>query len=836
MVLMLPWQDDNALFFKLAHISDAAGYLGRGLLGEGPYKYTAFWYYPIYKFFGFNTYAYFAYTLFLYGLATLVVYKVFSEVLGKPVGKLAGFLFACGYVASDGFIRLYNSAATSLSIILIAFILYTYEKLKKEKRLLWYLSALAAYWLAVETARYRNHYLIAIPFLLEVGVFLSSKYGLKKKIIGLVLRLTPFFAIFRYYFLVTGDSRSSQVKEFLLSFGRGEWYRLYGFLATVTNLVILDWLTRFLDGFTRPYLVTVILLLIVGLAVLILNPKKRRWIGLGGLFIGGWIIISRKIFINPVLNLSSFELVKTLLGGLLIVLFILGNRWISTKRRFLYFLLGGWALINLIAYSAYMPTVVYETQNRFLAHSFFALVGLLALLVENKKKWFLPVVFWGLGNLLFSIKTQNNILKTRIFPVVSFYQQLKNAVPNLSKGDVLYIDVADNMRVPFSHAFSVAQMPEETALAWRYGVDRYDIRLVTTYDDLQKLLKIGFITDTDNQPIKMGNIYTFFYSDKGLINTTDLFNHGSQVRGVNFKVLTNDGKTAITFFEPLVSVLPTTLNLTLSGTLKKFEPSGLVTIDKKTQDLAFDYQRAKKTFLGSSVKTTNYWRDYVPKNLNDGRLDTAWQADRVLWDQAGVDGGAVMAFKLQRKLDINRLVWVNAFANNSPTEYVIEVSGDGIFWKEAKKVNSQRRLESGEMKIEEFAQLETQFIRMRITKTLNNDSPGVAEVWVVPSEYEDLDIVMAEKYLKAPLDYVSDEIRYKEILSQMKYQGSVKYFWRNNKTNSYVSTDANWFALTFNGVDTSVEIDIPAGGTATDSLILESVEIPGNVEIFQIKL
>jgi len=125
---------------------------------------------------------------------------------------------------------------------------------------------------------------------------------------------------------------------------------------------------------------------------------------------------------------------------------------------------------------------------------------------------------------------------------------------------------------------------------------------------------------------------------------------------------------------------------------------------------------------------------------------------------------------------------------------------------------------------------------MRITKTLNNDSPGVAEVWVVPSEYEDLDIVMAEKYLKAPLDYVSDEIRYKEILSQMKYQGSVKYFWRNNKTNSYVSTDANWFALTFNGVDTSVEIDIPAGGTATDSLILESVEIPGNVEIFQIKL
>src|SRR5437762_3518169 len=30
---MQPWQDDNALMFKLNHIEDAAGFLGKGLIG-----------------------------------------------------------------------------------------------------------------------------------------------------------------------------------------------------------------------------------------------------------------------------------------------------------------------------------------------------------------------------------------------------------------------------------------------------------------------------------------------------------------------------------------------------------------------------------------------------------------------------------------------------------------------------------------------------------------------------------------------------------------------------------------------------------------------------------
>src|SRR3989344_33302 len=100
-LFMQPWQDDNALFFKLANIKEPAGYLGRGLFGEGPYKYTAFFYYPLYKIFGFNTYAFFSESLIFYFLAALCIYKLFSEIISKPAGRVAGTLFAAGYVAAD---------------------------------------------------------------------------------------------------------------------------------------------------------------------------------------------------------------------------------------------------------------------------------------------------------------------------------------------------------------------------------------------------------------------------------------------------------------------------------------------------------------------------------------------------------------------------------------------------------------------------------------------------------------------------------------------------------------------------------------------------------------
>ena len=48
------YRDANAIFFKLSHMNERTGYLGTGLLGEGPYKFSATPYWFVYKIFGYN--------------------------------------------------------------------------------------------------------------------------------------------------------------------------------------------------------------------------------------------------------------------------------------------------------------------------------------------------------------------------------------------------------------------------------------------------------------------------------------------------------------------------------------------------------------------------------------------------------------------------------------------------------------------------------------------------------------------------------------------------------------------------------------------------------------
>ena len=169
---MQPWEDDNALFVKLGNINDRVGYFGAGPLGEGVYKYAAVPFIPIYHFFGYNTYAYFSLLLILYILATIVVYKVFSYILGNTASKISGFLFAAGYITSDSFWRMANSATTSVSIILISLFIYFYYKYHKLEKINYYFFSLLVFFLAIQYSVVRDHYLFAVAFAFEL-IFLT---------------------------------------------------------------------------------------------------------------------------------------------------------------------------------------------------------------------------------------------------------------------------------------------------------------------------------------------------------------------------------------------------------------------------------------------------------------------------------------------------------------------------------------------------------------------------------------------------------------------------------------------------------------------------------------
>src|SRR3989344_150521 len=119
------WEDDHALFFKLAHLKEGAGYFGPGPFGTGIYRYAAVPFIPIYYLFGYFVPAYFGLILLLYLITTIVIYKVFSTVISETAGKVASFMYGAGYIVSDGVWRMANSSTTSISIILANLFLFS---------------------------------------------------------------------------------------------------------------------------------------------------------------------------------------------------------------------------------------------------------------------------------------------------------------------------------------------------------------------------------------------------------------------------------------------------------------------------------------------------------------------------------------------------------------------------------------------------------------------------------------------------------------------------------------------------------------------------------------
>lgn len=809
LLLMFPWQDDHALMFKLANIAGKAGYLGPGIFGDGAYKYTAAFYYPVYLLFGFNVPIYFLESLIFYFLAAFAVYKVFSEVLNEKVGRLAGFLFAAGYIAADGFIRLYNSVGTSLSVILISCMLYSYWEFYRKLKARWYFLALLFYFLAVELIRYRTHYLIAVVVAFEL-LFLAFRKPVLKSALNSLIRLVPFGYIFYRYFIIGGDSRSGRVGELVTGILRGEFYKFYSLAASLANLVLPDWLSQKLIARIPNFVLS--------------------WFATG-------------VFSVPVLNLTPQDTAIPFLGIALVILGIFVFFKIKENQK-IYLLLLLWIIFNILSYAAYEPNVAHETTGRFLAHSFFALTGLLAILAMKKKWVYLLVIFWGIGNLVNSYQLERKIVNERSGPAKSFYGELRNAVPKLNKGDVLYFDVADEARQAFADSFSVAQMPEETAIAWQYGIDRYDIRRVTEFNALTSLMKAGVITDINSQPVKIGHVYSFFYSKDGLVNTTAQLQLGlggrQKIKEVQWTTKKNGDEVLIDLTNPITSVTPVNLTLEIQATAPNLGEINFPYITNQSlakneiasngslATLAFDYQRQKNAFVKNTRSSaSSFWKDNVAANLADGQKDTFWRADRVLWSKEG----AFFTLDLGKMTTFDRFVWLNGYAADSPTEYEIEVSGDGQSWRSVARVSANLRIEPETYQVVTFDPISARFVKMRILNTLDHDSASIAEAWVVSAIFSRLDIKQAEEFLSTPLGFVPDAQRFLSTLSAMDYTGLVQISWLGDKSESWQTGETAILNLKYDGVLRTYNLQLPPGGTKINQLKLSQKQIPGIIEI-----
>lgn len=860
---MYVWQDDNALFFKLANIEGPAGFLGVGPFGEGAYRYTATPYIPIYQIFGFNTFYYFLSTLIIYFISTFVVYKIFKNIFDKRSGMLAGFLYGCGYIASDGFIRLFNSIATSVSIILISLLLYFYWKFEKTSKNIYYFLSLIIFFLATDLVRARTHYLVSIVVVFEL-LFLTFK----KRPVGFfysILRLIPFLYIFYRYFVLGADERSNSVKNLIISILHGNISQSYSFFSSLANLIFPDWITTFLFNLQLtitniiPGIPVILLISFIGILLIqyLIFRKNKRGILIILFFILisiFWAVFYNDIFRTSLLNLSPQQMYVVFFGGIGLVLLVSGLFAVSQKKLYVLFLT--WIILNLGAYSAYSPTVAFESVNRYLSHSFFALIGFFTLVtfsVKNKKILYLIFIIWGLGNLLSAVFYQNTIVRNRSNPPREFYSRLLDFHPQAKKGEVFYFDVAGNARDYFKDAFSVAQMPETTALAWRYGIDRYDIKMFTQFNALSEAVS------KDN--ISLNNIYTFFYSKDGLIDTTEQFRkltnevistkdlianfpYSSQVRTKSQSsedILTQQDIT-INLDEPISSIFPQELILDIKATridslnLKPpfvFETysGNQIYKDPTLRKLAFEYKNYKQQILTFSKYTSSSeWKERTTDKLHDGDPETFWQADRVLWGRYG----AQFVINLPIMEDLSGFAWINGYASNTPINYLIDTSEDGTTWQIGTLVSSKYRIETKDPQIIKFNPRKAKYIRMQVYKTLSGDSPEVSEAWPITSHTKNLDILQAENFFISPYSYIPDISAWNQI-NKLSNFGMAKIYWKGNGNDGWISSNKSVLNINFDGRRHKYSLIIPAGGTFLDTLNISEISVPGNLQVFSIK-
>lgn len=863
------WQDDNAVVFKFTHLYEDAGYLGKGVWGEGAYRYTVASYLPIFHLFGYNPLPYFAWAFMFLAINVLAVYFFFRVVLEDKIkAGIAGFIYAAGYIASDGFIRMFNSVLTSLSVVFVCGTIGLYYKFFQTNRLIWYFLSVLAYYLAIEVGYIRTHFLILVIIAAEFIFFFGrSLPTLKKSLIYfffILLRLSPFVWLFYKWYLINADNRSGQVMVLFNSLLKGEFYNTYSFFATLGNMLLAnEVLPVYMDiifGISKiPFTETRVAAgMGIILAVIFVSLMKFRILSLklGVCFMVLLLLVftkSRQIFSFSGLIGGMNEKIA-LYAGIAFLILCFSLIW-SLPHKKLSLLFFFWMVFNLAAYGAYIPIYAYPSDNRYLLQSFIPLIGLLSLWsysiwekMKPSKFAFVPVaivLLYGAMNLYSSVSWQQKILAHRSLPSKRFFTELKQYVPNFPKNSIFYFYIPDKpfAKVHYDNGFSVAQMPEETAIAWRYGLDRYDFSLVNSFIDLK--------TKMAHKNIPIEYVYAFVANPDQLVNVTDelrkLLKEGSSVEEkmnltseVKFSGQNQLGLNPINIYPKNVSSLaPLKITLSVKGIaftpkdnsypLYFGESQGSIS-DSKLRMHYLDFRNWRDNFYKTAkVAASTSWRSYTPELMLDKDPQTFWEADRVAWD----DRNQGFTVDLGQVISVGGIFYKNGPASLTPTRFEILTSIDGNNFTLIKTVDADITQKEKMQKIV-FDSTQARFIKITFRETQYKDAPGVSEIEIIPDAFKDIDPLLAENFFRTPFSRVNSLKEWQEILNRFWDNGLVEISWKTDFSERTITTVSSIIPLAYDGQERLVTIEIPAGGEKLEHVKITPLTIPGTLTVSKV--
>lgn len=666
---MYIWQDDNAIMFKLQHLSEGMGNLGTGIFDRNtPYRGVMVPLVPLYYLFGLEPVGYFATGLIVYFLATLIVYFLSKELSDDHQLALgAALIFAAGYVGGETLWRIYNSIHTVLNIIFISLSLLFYTKFIKKGSVIKYLLSLLFFWIAMETGYVRAH---GIIFLI-----LSLEFIFNFKIIKSFFKVLPFSYLYYIYYLQTNAS-SGPVRSFMNKiFIEGNIELVLAPFITLKNIIIPDVIN-----------VPDWLFLLVLFALLIFKRSKLLWFS---------VVFMMQSYLVPYVHNQ-------------------GQIFASLHR---------YVILSLVGLSLFYS----ELFKKFFSH---------------KKAFYIAIFLIVISHLYLIDKEQLRIVEHIGKPTRKFFSQLKEELPTLPKNSAIYFEVADDPESnnQFYNFFGVGSMPETTAIAIYYGVDRYDLYLPATFNELLSLLK--------NKKTDQDKIFTFYYDAfKGLTNTTDL-TRKSLFGDKKEQEIKNLSNIDYDFSAPLF--LKLTLNSEVDETKINYNKASKINLINY-----FKYFESRKSYYSEVIATaSSQWKYQEVSNLTDNSQDTSWMAHRGDWHYNRKES---IWMDLKNVKNIGAIKLTTRTKGKSPSDYKYFCSIDGITWKvlDHYYINTSKDYQPV---VNKFVNSDCRFVRMDIKNTSGEDEPQLSELEVIESEYRNLDLDQAIKVLQDPFSYLkSDE-------------------------------------------------------------------------------
>lgn len=417
---------------------------------------------------------------------------------------------------------------------------------------------------------------------------------------------------------------------------------------------------------------------------------------------------------------------------------------IKKKSRVMWYAIG-FTLASFMVYIAHDPTRIITTTHRYSTIPFVGIALFLGVFLEkifnNERKYVLASVALILFNVVqmnvYSVKN----LKERNIPTRRFYETLKKQVPTLPKGSALLFDVKDDSesRRLFSEFFGVGSMPEMTAIAWQYEIDRYDLYLPENFVELLSLVKNG--------KVEKDKIFTFYYdAGQGLVNTTGVTRR-ALFGGVREELFfTGLSDLNVDFSSPLELKLKITTRL---------NEERMGSQERKILDYEnyLNYLDSRSSYYRSvSASASSEWKYQEVRNIVDQEVDTTWMSDRFEWHDISA---AEVILDLGWERDIGAAKMVYTSPDRVPMKFSYRCSINGSLWTDLEGYSEVPSVESGFI-ASRFLPSTCRFVKLLIEKTKIDDSPQIAELEILDSRFKNIDFIKADEIRKNPYSFVSN--------------------------------------------------------------------------------